>query len=267
MKDNQRSWPFGHRRDPEEQPDGAEPASRDQDLPDQEETQQLDSDDAVVPQAADTPPIETGDAPEAEEGWGWVDEEQEAGRPAKPTVWSRFRRWRRSRPFWGAFFVLLGGLVVAVPPLAAYKIILVAPSVAIATGVGWVIVILGLVSFMTPSQNKLYGLLAILAGGLAVVTSNLGGFLLGTILTVLGGALTFAWTPLPPEEQPGVLQGRGPEPEEETTEPEDYRTEQEASAGPGEDLQAPPEELGTSYDDRGRPRDDGLAQRSWIESR
>lgn len=223
MSDNQ--WPFGHRGDSSREP-SEEPGPSDQA---REEPAREPAEDET---RADTARVE-------EEGWGWVDEEeqQQAPEPAtrfrrrhrsttgestdrpaeRPTRRARFRRWRHSRPFWGALLVLIGGLIVAVPPLAAYKIILVAPSVVIASGAGWIIVILGIVSFMTPSQNKLYGLLAILMGGIALVTSNLGGFLLGTILTVLGGALTFAWTPLPPEEQDTWRGGGAPAPEEPAT--------------------------------------------------
>lgn len=248
MSDNE--WPFGGRRDPADRPDPAE-QSGDASAGPGEETR------------AD------------EQGWGWVEDEEpaqegaqqeaQAQPAARPTRRARFRRWRHSRPFWGAVLVLLGGFVIAVPPLMAYKIILVAPSVGIATGVGWVVVILGIVSLMTPSQNKLYGLLAILMGGIAVVSSNLGGFLLGTILTVLGGALTFAWTELPPEEQPERLEGLRRSPQQETAELGD-RTE------PAEDHDAGPEDEAGSRDDggepdQGRPRDEEAVERTWIETR
>ncbi|GAA1236760.1 DUF6114 domain-containing protein [Oryzihumus leptocrescens] len=141
----------------------------------------------------------------------------------------RFRRWRRSRPFWGGLFTLLGGLEIATIPLTAYKIMLVTPSVVIAALVGAVIAILGLLMWMTPSQNKLYGLLAILLGVASFVTSNVGGFLLGGLLSIIGGALGFAWvvvdrTPaqdsapaaapdLPDDGDPGpAAGGTGPEP-------------------------------------------------------
>ena len=141
----------------------------------------------------------------------------------------RFRRWRRSRPFWGGLFTLLGGLEIATIPLTAYKIMLVTPSVVIAALVGAVIAILGLLMWMTPSQNKLYGLLAILLGVASFVTSNVGGFLLGGLLSIIGGALGFAWVvidrsaaedPAPPaapdlpdDGNPGpAASGTGPEP-------------------------------------------------------
>jgi hypothetical protein len=117
---------------------------------------------------------------------------------AAPTRRRRFRAWRRSRPFWGGLITLIAGLEIAVIPLTAYKIILVSSSVAIAATVGGVIAVLGLMMWMTPSQNKLYGLLTVLLGVVSFVTSNLGGFLLGGLLAIVGGALGFAWVVVTP---------------------------------------------------------------------
>lgn len=131
-------------------------------------------------------PVDDGDAGE---DWG------------RPTRRRRFRNWRRSRPFWGGLLCLLGGLEIAVIPLTAYRIILVSHSVAIATVVGAVIAILGLLLWMTPMHNKLYGLVAIVLALASFVTSNLGGFLLGGLLAIIGGALGFAWEVLPEPER------------------------------------------------------------------
>ncbi|MGN6128792.1 MAG: DUF6114 domain-containing protein [Nocardioidaceae bacterium] len=114
---------------------------------------------------------------------------------------TRFRAWRRARPFWGGLLCLLGGLEIAVIPLTAYRIILVSHSVALAAVVGAVIAILGLLLWMTPSHNKLYGLVALVLALASFVTSNVGGFLLGGLLALVGGALGFAWDVLPPERQ------------------------------------------------------------------
>lgn len=130
----------------------------------------------------------------------------------RPSARTRFRRWRRSRPFWGGLITMLGGLEVMIIPLTAYKIILVSPSVSIGAAVGAVILIFGILTLMSPPQNKLYGLLAVLGGVLSFVTSNLGGFVIGAILSILGGALTFAWTVLP-EQASGTPEGQAPEQE------------------------------------------------------
>lgn len=133
----------------------------------------------------------------------------------------RFRRWRRSRPFWGGLFTMLGGLEIALIPLTAYRIILVSHSVALAAVVGAVIAILGLLMWMTPSQNKLYGLLAVLLGVVSFVTSNIGGFLLGGLVSIIGGALGFAWVVVTP--QPAAVEAA----------PESGDTEHLEGGGPG----------------------------------
>lgn len=129
----------------------------------------------------------------------------------RPTRRRRFRGWRRSRPFWSGLFSILGGLEIAFIPLTAYRIILVSHSVVLAAVVGAVIVILGVLMWMTPSQNKLYGLLTVLFGVVSFVTSNVGGFLLGGILAIIGGALGFAWVVIPPEARDGGVHGEAPQ--------------------------------------------------------
>ena len=119
----------------------------------------------------------------------------------------RFRSWRRSRPFWGGLFSIIGGLEIALIPLSAYRIILVSHSVALAAVVGAVIAILGFLMWATPSQNKLYGLLVVLLGVVSFVTSNVGGFLLGGLLSILGGSLGFAWVVVGEEPVPGAETG------------------------------------------------------------
>lgn len=119
-------------------------------------------------------------------------------RQERTTLRRRFRHWRRTRPFWGGLFTMLGGIEIALIPLSAYKIILVSMSVTVATVTGIIIAILGLLMWLTPSQNKLYGLLAVLGGVVSFVTSNVGGFLLGGLLAIIGGALSFAWVVVAP---------------------------------------------------------------------
>ena len=153
------------------------------------------SEDASPPHPTGAPPVEDAVAAAPER----------SRRHARP---GRFRLWRRSRPFWGGLFTLLGGLEIATIPLTAYRIVLVTPSVALAAVVGAVIAILGLLLWFTPSHNKLYGLVVILLAVVSFVTSNVGGFLLGGLLAIIGGALGFAWTVVDtPEPAHGVEPG------------------------------------------------------------
>jgi ABC-type arginine/histidine transport system permease subunit len=44
-----------------------------------------------------------------------------------------------------------------------------------------------------PSQRLFYSILALIMSLAAWVTSNLGGFILGILLGLIGGSLAFAW--------------------------------------------------------------------------
>ncbi|MBT2477442.1 DUF6114 domain-containing protein [Streptomyces sp. ISL-94] len=108
----------------------------------------------------------------------------------------RWRRWRRSRPFWGGLLAVLAGTEICLLPLAPLKVMLqqgVAgiPSVLM----GLVMIVLGLTAWFSPPQRNLAGVLTTLIATAALVLSNLGGFLIGTLLGILGGGLMFAWQP------------------------------------------------------------------------
>ncbi|HEX5289468.1 MAG TPA: DUF6114 domain-containing protein [Streptosporangiaceae bacterium] len=108
------------------------------------------------------------------------------------------RGWRRSRPFWGAVIILMaGGETGAVRftlPLRTTWTLLPA-GLLIAGGM----IACGLLLLFDPAQRSLYAVAAILLSITALETSHLGGYLIGTLLGLGGGATAFAWVPgLPP---------------------------------------------------------------------
>ncbi|MER6315878.1 DUF6114 domain-containing protein [Streptomyces sp. NPDC001581] len=108
----------------------------------------------------------------------------------------RWQRWRRSRPFWGGLLAILAGAWICVLPLAPLKIMLqqgVAGIPSVLMGI--VMIVLGLTTWFAPAQRTLAGVLTTLIATAALVLSNLGGFLIGTLLGILGGGLMFAWQP------------------------------------------------------------------------
>lgn len=58
-----------------------------------------------------------------------------------------------------------------------------------------VMVICGVLILLNPAQRLFYSILAVLASLASWITSNLGGFLIGMIIGVLGACLTFGWLP------------------------------------------------------------------------
>jgi hypothetical protein len=119
-----------------------------------------------------------------------------------PKHQSAFRRWRKTRPFWGGLFTILAGAEIAAVTGASYELLFVSKSVGFAIAVGAVIAVFGLTMWLSPALSKLLGLLTFVAALLSFVTSNLGGFMLGMLLAILGGGLSFAWEPGRPPVDP-----------------------------------------------------------------
>ncbi|MFE2163606.1 DUF6114 domain-containing protein [Streptomyces sp. NPDC059447] len=127
--------------------------------------------------------------------------------------WSRWRRWRRARPFWGGLFAVLAGAWICVLPLAPLKIMLqqgVAGIPSVLMGV--VMIVLGLTAWFSPAQRSLAGVLTTVIATAALVLSNLGGFLIGTLLGILGGGLMFAWQPSRAPRAPAPAPAPPPQP-------------------------------------------------------
>ncbi|MGW0364586.1 DUF6114 domain-containing protein [Streptomyces sp. NPDC002990] len=91
---------------------------------------------------------------------------------------------------------ILAGVEICVLPLAPLKVMLqqgVAGIPSVLLGV--VMIVLGLTAWFSPPQRSLAGVLTTLIATAALVLSNLGGFLIGTLLGIVGGGLMFAWQP------------------------------------------------------------------------
>lgn len=118
---------------------------------------------------------------------------------ATPHAWRGWRRWRKGRPFWGGLFTVLAGAEICAIPLAPLEVMLQqgvagVPSVVM----GIMMIIMGLSAWFAPQYRGLAGILTVLMAAAALVMSNLGGFLFGTLVGILGGSMIFAWQPLPP---------------------------------------------------------------------
>jgi Family of unknown function (DUF6114) len=129
------------------------------------------------------------------------------------TGWLLFRGWRRSRPFWGGILLVIAGAELLLIPLPMHSMGLILHiGIGGISGIliGAVLIVAGLLLWFNPAQRLFYSIVAVLLAIAALVASNLGGFLLGTILGVVGGSLGFAWTPLPPGTAPRRLWRRKP---------------------------------------------------------
>ncbi len=105
-----------------------------------------------------------------------------------------WQRWRRTRPFWGGLLIILGGAEMLLSEQAPLPIVI---HVGVQGLAGYlvpiVLVLCGVLLWASPSQQTFYSVLAVLLALGSWITSNLGGFFVGLILGVIGGALAFAW--------------------------------------------------------------------------
>jgi Family of unknown function (DUF6114) len=146
-----------------------------------------------------------------------VPEVDEPG-PGAPSGRSAFQRWRRTRPFWGGLWCIVGGLVIASGPSTAVRVILIAgTAVWLGILVGVLVGLMGFFIWFQPQLRQLCGVLAALLSVLSLLTSDYGGFVLGMSFGIVGGGLAFAWTPGQPE--PGETGPEEPEPEGQTSLP------------------------------------------------
>ncbi|MEU8524514.1 DUF6114 domain-containing protein [Streptomyces sp. NPDC048629] len=123
--------------------------------------------------------------------------------------WRTFRGWRHRRPFGAGLAVALGGGEILLTQRASVSVILTAGADSLIGYVMPVIMIVcGLLIIVNPSQRLFYSIVAVLASLASWVTSNLGGFLVGLLLGVVGSSLAFGWAPDQPPRTPGALRRR-----------------------------------------------------------
>ncbi|MEU6575280.1 DUF6114 domain-containing protein [Streptomyces sp. NPDC046805] len=122
----------------------------------------------------------------------------------------QFRVWRGERPFWAGLFVLLGGFPIAYFPYAHLQVGHLTLAMATTAGagsliIGVLLVVLGISLWFQKHIKVFAGIAAILLALVSIPVSNLGGFLVGFLLALIGGALAVAWSPgEAPAPEPGV---------------------------------------------------------------
>jgi hypothetical protein len=134
-------------------------------------------------------------------------------RQAARAAW---RRWRRSRPFWGGLLLVLSGLELLALPLTGVLVkgqiklvIYIGIGGVFGVLIGILLIAAGIVLWVNPTHRVFYGIAGIVLGIVSFPASNLGGFVLGMLLAIIGGALAFAWVPAEPESVDADPVGRG----------------------------------------------------------
>ena len=121
---------------------------------------------------------------------------------------SWFRAWRRTRPFWGALWLIVAG---------AWIIYWMSFDIGIALTGGWSysagyvmggsLIMFGLVTWLAPHYKSLSGIVAFLIALGAFPTANLGGFVLGSVLGIIGGSMIWSWGEKKPHPSHRVSDG------------------------------------------------------------
>jgi hypothetical protein len=115
-----------------------------------------------------------------------------------------FRGWRGQRPFWGGLLAIIGGLPIMYFPYANLTLGSMTIRMATTAGagsliIGVLLVVLGLTMWFQPHSRVFAGVAAILLALVSLVVSNFGGFVIGFLLALVGGALGISWAPGKPQ--------------------------------------------------------------------
>jgi hypothetical protein len=112
-------------------------------------------------------------------------------------AWPRFVAWYRRRPFIGGALTMLAGIEMFFSgQLDVGKIhIQVGIEGLQATIIPVLLVLLGLLSMLSPAQRIFYGVIALVVSVYSLIGDNLGGFFIGMLLGAVGGVLIVSWMP------------------------------------------------------------------------
>ncbi|MFD3574505.1 DUF6114 domain-containing protein [Streptomyces sp. NPDC058644] len=144
------------------------------------------------------------------DGGGWLDE-----RLPLPEARRVLRRWRRTRPFWGGLLLVIGGAELLLVPLSPLTVLVSLGLGGLAAiGIGLALIAAGIFLWLLPHAHHYVSVNALILSVLSFAATNLGGFLVGMALGIVGSAMGFGWTPVPEDaeedaERPRVRDGQG----------------------------------------------------------
>ncbi|MGW0906701.1 DUF6114 domain-containing protein [Streptomyces sp. NPDC002853] len=132
-----------------------------------------------------------------------------------PEARRALRRWRRTRPFWGGLLLVLGGAELLLVPLSPLTVLVSLGLGGLAAiGIGLALIAAGIFLWLLPHAHHYVSVNALILSVLSFAATNLGGFLVGMALGIVGSAMGFGWTPVPEgaeedAERPRVRDGQG----------------------------------------------------------
>lgn len=126
----------------------------------------------------------------------------QGGDVVAPAAESRFRRWRRGRPFVGGVLLVIAGIEMFFSGQLDFGELHIQLGIEglQATIIPVLLVLLGVLAVTMPAHHVFYGVIALAVALYSLVGVNLGGFIVGMLLGCIGGILVVAWMPRPAEE-------------------------------------------------------------------
>ena len=141
--------------------------------------------------------------------------------PAPAASTATFRSWRRQRPFGGALLLLLAGVEMFFSTQLDIGNMHVQLGVegfqATIIPIGFVL--LAVLIAVMPQHRIFYGVIALALSIYSIIGVNLGGFLIGMLLSAVGGILVVSWAPSTNSGAAGTEDAAAPVPASADAEP------------------------------------------------
>lgn len=106
-----------------------------------------------------------------------------------------FRHWRRQRPFISGLLVVLGGIELFFSSQLDTGNLQIQFGIEglQATVIPIALAALGLFAIFRPTHHMFYGIIALVLAVYSLIGVNLGGFIVGMLLSSIGSVLVVAW--------------------------------------------------------------------------
>ncbi|MFD7445005.1 DUF6114 domain-containing protein [Streptomyces sp. NPDC059909] len=113
---------------------------------------------------------------------------------------TRFRAWRRERPFWAGLFTLAASLPIVYFPYVRLSLSGIPLALSTTAGAGSLVIgvlllVLGFTLWFQQHARVFAGITTLLLALVSFPVANFGGLLLGLLFGLIGGSLACAWAP------------------------------------------------------------------------
>ena len=117
--------------------------------------------------------------------------------PVAPAADRPARAWRKDRPLVGGILLIVGGLAMFGSSQLDFGRLHIHLGIEglQAVVIPLLLIVLGALVVATPAHRILYGVIALATSVYSIVGVNLGGFLIGFVLSAIGGILAVSWMP------------------------------------------------------------------------